>query len=314
MNVAASPRPQAPPKWYAAAMRPWLRLAFALLLPACHASAPPLPKQETQAAPLDDVVDIGGLALHLRCVGQGEPAVVMEAGLGNDGSVWKHVQPEVARFARACVYDRAGMGRSRGPAPKPHTNRQMARELHALLTRAGLAGPWILVGHSMGGLNVRLLEAEHPEQVAGMVLVDATVDPARTWSLIPDAQLREFKEIIPRLGEGLDFETFLSGAADVRATSRSLGAKPLVVLTRSREHPQPWASPEQLAEMLRVWQELQAELPKLSSNSVQLVVKNSAHYIQLDAPRTVVAAIGEVVRAARTQSRLNAAAITKLNR
>ena len=205
-------------------MRPWLSLAFALLLPACHASVPSSAKQETQAAPLDDVIDIGGLALHLRCVGQGEPTVVMEAGLGNDGSVWKHVQPEVARFARACVYDRAGMGRSRGPAPKPHTNRQMARELHALLTRAGLAGPWIVVGHSMGGLNVRLLEAEHPEQVAGMVLVDATVDPARTWSLIPDAKLRDFKENIPRLGEGLDFETFLSGTADARASTHPRNA------------------------------------------------------------------------------------------
>jgi pimeloyl-ACP methyl ester carboxylesterase len=188
----------------------------------------------------------------------------------------------------------------------------MARELHELLARSGLAGPFVLVGHSMGGLNVRLFEAEHPDQVAGMVLVDATVDPQRSRSIVPPEELKKFKEMIPKVGEGLDFDTFVAGAADVRASSKSLGAKPLVVLTRGMEDAPPWASAEQVGQMLRIWQEQQADLPKLSSNAIQIVVRKSHHYIQLDAPQIVIAAIGEVVRAARTQSRLDAEVFTAL--
>jgi len=283
-----------------------------LLLPllfSCHAGAP-IARSQAVAPPVvtDGLVDIGGLSLHIHCVGQGAPAVVMDAGLGNDGSVWKGVQPQVGRFTRACAYDRAGLGYS-SPAPTPHTNRQMAQELHQLLTRSGLAGPYVLVGHSMGGINVRLFEAEHPDQVAGMVLVDATVDPERSRSLVPAEEIKKFQEMLPKIGEGLDFETFAAGAADMRASSRSLGAKPLVVLTRSIEDEQPWASPEQLAQLLRIWQEMQAGLPKLSSNSLQIVVPHSHHYIQLEVPQVVVAAIGEVVNAVRTQGKLNEAAL-----
>lgn len=283
-----------------------------LLLPllfSCHAGAPnALPRAVAPPVVTDGMVDIGGLSLHIHCVGQGAPPVVMDAGLGNHGGVWRDVQLQVGRFTRACVYDRAGTGYS-SAAPTPHTNRQMARELHQLLTRSGLAGPYVLVGHSMGGMNVRLFEVEHPDQVAGMVLVDATVDPERSRSLVPDEEMKKFREMLPKIGEGLDFETFAAGAADMRASSRSLGAKPLVVLTRSVEDAQPWASPEQLAEMLRIWQEMQAKLPQLSSNSLQVVVPHSHHYIQLEAPQIVVAAIGEVVKAVRTQGRLNEAAL-----
>jgi pimeloyl-ACP methyl ester carboxylesterase len=296
-------------------MRPWYRLLFPLLLPACHSTAPKVANTAgSRTIVTDGMVDIGGLSLHIHCIGEGSPLVVMDAGLGSDGSVWKDVQLEVARSTRACVYDRAGMGYSSGPAPTPHTNRQMARELHELLTRSGLDGPYVLVGHSMGGLNVRLFESEHPDQVTGMVLVDSMVDPLRYWSLVPDEEMKKFREMLPKVGEGLDFGTFAGGVADVRASSRSLGAKPLVVLTRGMEDKQPWASAELLAELLRVWQERQADLLKLSSNAIQIVVRNSHHSIQLDAPEMVVAAVGEVVRAVRTQGRVNAAVLASLNR
>ena len=289
-------------------------LLLSLLLPACHGNhvtvAPPT---QTRTVVSDGLVDIGGLSLHLHCLGNGAPTVVMEAGLGNDGSVWKPVQLEVAQSTRACVYDRAGLGYSGGPAPTPHTNRRMAQELYQLLTQSGHEGPYVLVGHSMGGLNVRLFAAEHPEQVAGMVLVDTTVDPVRSRSLVPDSELQKFREMLPTLGEGLDYQTFVDGAADARASSKSLGAKPLVVLTRSMEDKQPWASAAQLAEMLRVWQELQLELSKLSTNSLQLVVRNSHHFIQLNAPHLVAATVREVVRAARVRGPLDADALTSLN-
>src|SRR3954471_23726028 len=108
-------------------MSSWYRLALLLPLVACHAANPP---------PLaGSVVDVGGRSLHIHCIGDGAPVVVLDAGLGNDGSTWSQVQPEVGRFTRACVYDRAGTGRS-GAAPRPHTSRQMVEELHALLGRA----------------------------------------------------------------------------------------------------------------------------------------------------------------------------------
>lgn len=287
-------------------------LALLVLLSGCLAVGPIARPKKAQPGITDGLIDVGGLSLHVHCLGQGSPIVILEAGLGNDGSVWKGVQREVARSTRACVYDRAGTGYS-DPAPTPHPNRQMARELYQLVTHAGLTGPYVLVGHSMGGVNVRLFEAEHPGLVVGMVLVDATVDPLRSRSVIPEDEMKKFKEMLPAVGEGVDLESFALGAAEARA-AKGLGSKPLVVLTRSVEDEQPWASPEQRAELLRIWQEQQAELPKLSSNAIQVVVRNSHHHIQLDAPRLVVASIAEVVNAVRSGARLNEAALTSLNR
>ena len=296
-------------------MRSWPGLLLLLASSACHAGAPqPARLAATRDVISDGVVEIGGgLALHIHCLGEGSPTVVMDAGLGNDGSVWNDVQREVGRSTRVCAYDRAGMGYSNGPAPRPHTNRQMARELHALLTRSGNDGPYVLVGHSMGGINVRLFEAEHPEPVVGMVLVDATVDPRPFWSLFPDEELRKFREMLPQVGEGTDVDTFAAGAADMRASSNSLGKKPLVILTRSVEDVQPWASAELLAETQRLWHAQQAQLRRLSSNSLQIIVRKSRHYIQNDAPGITAAAIGEVIRAARTQTRVDEAVLASLN-
>jgi pimeloyl-ACP methyl ester carboxylesterase len=284
-------------------------LLLSLLLLGCHASRPTANQPAKRPVITDGMVDIGDLSLHVHCAGQGAPTVVMDAGLGSDGSVWKDVQGRVGRIARTCVYDRAGLGYSSDPVRKPHTNRQMARELHQLLVRAGLDGPYVLVGHSMGGINVRLFESEHREQVAGMVLVDATVDPVRSRALVPEEELKKFREMLQNLAEGLDFDTFAAAAAEMRASSRSLGAKPLIILSRSSEDPQPWASQEQLAEMLRIWHEQQADLTSLSSNAIQIIVPNSRHFIQLDAPQVVAAAIEEVVSAVRQDRPLNGAAL-----
>src|SRR4051794_11883465 len=118
------------------------------------------------------LVDIGGYRLHIQCVGAGSPTVVLDAGLGGSSLDWSLVQPELGRSTRVCAYDRAGMGWS-DPSPQPRTPRQIADELHTLLTNAGVAEPYVLVGHSLAGKNVRLFALQHPDQVAGMVLVDA---------------------------------------------------------------------------------------------------------------------------------------------
>jgi pimeloyl-ACP methyl ester carboxylesterase len=190
----------------------------------------------------------------------------------------------------------------------------MARELHTLLDRAGLRGPYVLVGHSLGGVNVRLFASEHPDDVAGMVLVDAVTDeqPSRYWALVSEPEMAEFRASFGKLHEGIDFDTFVAGIAEMRAASRSIGDRPLVVLTRGKEEAPPGAPPERAERMLHAWHALQAELPRLSTNAVQIVADNSRHFIQWEAPRLVAAAAREVVEASRTRGRLNGKVLTAI--
>jgi pimeloyl-ACP methyl ester carboxylesterase len=120
---------------------------------------------------IEKMVDIGSTQLRLSCAGRGTPTVVLEAGLGEGLDAWAKVQTQVAAFTRACAYDRAGVGKS-GPGPKPRTSRQMVTELRALLSAAQIDGPYVHVGHSLGGLNAQLYAIEYPNEVAGLVLVD----------------------------------------------------------------------------------------------------------------------------------------------
>lgn len=119
------------------------------------------------------LVDIGGYRLHINCTGTGSPTVILDAGLGGTSLDWSKVQPAVARFTRVCSYDRAGYGWSES-GPGPRTSQQIVKELHLLLAHAQVHGPYVLVGHSVGGLNMRLYAYRYPEEVAGMVLLDAT--------------------------------------------------------------------------------------------------------------------------------------------
>ena len=116
---------------------------------------------------------VGSVKLNLDCYGHGNPTVVLDSGMGVPALGWIKVQPEVAKFARVCSYDRAGYGWSE-PGPAPRTSSQIATELKALLDAAGEKGPYILVGHSFGGYNVRVFTSRYPKDVVGIVLVDAS--------------------------------------------------------------------------------------------------------------------------------------------
>ena len=107
------------------------------------------------------LVDVGGYKLHLDCQGTGSPTVVLDAGLGGSSLDWTLVQPELATTTRVCTYDRAGMGWS-DAGPMPRSPSHIAEELHVLLTNAGVAGPYVLVGHSLGGKNIRIFGACRP--------------------------------------------------------------------------------------------------------------------------------------------------------
>ena len=123
--------------------------------------------------PPGKLFDIGGYRLHLNCTGKKGPTVVLVAGAGDFSFDWGLVQPRVSRFARVCSYDRAGLAWS-DPGPVPRTMLQDAYELHALLRAAGVKAPYVLVGHSVGGLIARVYAGQYPQEVAAMVLVDST--------------------------------------------------------------------------------------------------------------------------------------------
>jgi pimeloyl-ACP methyl ester carboxylesterase len=119
------------------------------------------------------MVDIGGYRLNINCTGTGSPTVILDSGLGEPALSWKGVQAGVSQFTRVCSYDRAGYGQS-DPGPQPRSSVQIARELHALLERSQTPGPYVLVGHSFGGYNVRVYAGLYRKKVSGVVLVDAS--------------------------------------------------------------------------------------------------------------------------------------------
>ena len=117
--------------------------------------------------------DVGGYNMHIYCTGQGSPTLVLDAGLGNDWTVWGAVQPALSKTTRVCSYDRAGFGGS-ATRPGPRDADHIAHELHELLAQAGITGPIILMGHSIAGLYIRDYAALYPQQVAGLIHVDSS--------------------------------------------------------------------------------------------------------------------------------------------
>jgi pimeloyl-ACP methyl ester carboxylesterase len=162
-------------------------VALVVVAPA-HTTAQGTPPDPPYPPP-GRLVDVGGWKVHLNCTGAivpSRPTVVLEAGIGDFSVEWSLVQPELSKSARVCSYDRAGDGWSE-LGPYPRTMRQIAYELHTLLANAGERPPFLLVGHSYGGVLVRQYQATYPSEVAGLVLIEAGVDdPVR---ILPDGKL-----------------------------------------------------------------------------------------------------------------------------
>ncbi len=280
-------------------------------------------------------VDVGGYRLHVHCVGEGSPTVVLDAGLGGFSLDWSLVQPELAATTRVCAYDRAGYGWS-DPSPKPRTPSQIADELHTLLVNAGIQGPYVLVGHSAAGKHVRLFANRYPQAVVGMVLIDArheSVDTNRSPEALAaeHTQQRRFQRTIwaaARLGLVRAFwaaawpQVFPATqnlSTETRAEIGVLQARSQQVKTVLREDallthdnaqlssttslgdvPLMVLAAGQNVEHDPLWLPAQQQLAGLSSNAKLIVVEGSSHYIHWDQPMLVARAIRQVVEAART--------------
>ena len=285
--------------------------------------------KKTNLAP-GRMVSVGDHKLHLLCKGRTAPAVVIEQGAGEPSRLWGHVQDKIAEFACVCTYDRAGYGWSE-PVEAGRTVTDRAEELHTLLTNSGIPGPYVLVAHSYGGLIVRCFARNHPNQIAGVVLVDTPDDATifRRDVLNLYARIRLMTKVV-QLGASfgalrllsrwfrLDHAGFsfvrpgeyaaagddlasLQRAEFLRKNSEgqeNLGDLPLAVIA----HGQPFPGPFSILE--NSWSEGQERLARLSTNSLLIVAKNSNHMIQIDEPGLVVDAIRSVHGAARNQTRL----------
>lgn len=143
--------------------------------------------------PPGQLVDVGGFQLHLHCLGEaeaGSPTVIFDAGAGRWSIDWRLIQPAISQTTRACVYDRAGLGWSE-TSPHPRTSQQMMVELHTLLQNAAVTPPYLLVGHSLGGQNIRLYADAYPDEVAGLALIESAHEAQ--WTRLP-AGVKQFRD------------------------------------------------------------------------------------------------------------------------
>ena len=232
--------------------------------------------------------DVGDHKLYLLSYGQNKPTVILESGIGDGGTMsgWDVVQKEVKNFAQVCLYDRAGLGKS-NTGPGPRTTIQIANELHALLESAKIAPPYILVGHSMGGLHIETYAMLYPEDIAGMVFVDPTpkelVDTlsaeARQNLVLAGAPQAVLDEAGTGLNESIPTFKSLPSLPDV----------PVVVITSSFTG-EGNVNKSQWEELKSYHQNLSEE----ASDGTHIIATKSGHYIQMEEPDLVVEAIQSV--------------------
>jgi pimeloyl-ACP methyl ester carboxylesterase len=289
-------------------------------------------RAERAYPPPGEMVDVRGYSLHIDCVGQDNPTVVLDAGSGEMSADWVWVQREVSHTTRVCAYDRAGMGWSE-MGPEPRDARRISGELHALLQGASIEGPYVLVGHSFGGLYMQTYAARYPDEVAGVSLVESShpdqfsYRPVTRDSYEPQQQIFAVSSLLARIGvfrllfklvpapaelpqqQRAQIDALSPSTRQVSTTSlelratpqtvtqtrslRSLGDKPLAVVSAGTQEPE--------------WLELQDDLATLSSNSTHTVVKRATHTSLLydrSQAQVTSAAIVKVVKAARNDQPL----------
>jgi pimeloyl-ACP methyl ester carboxylesterase len=234
----------------------------------------------------DATLAVNGQHLHLETIGEFGPTIVFEAGLGNDSTTWKLVAGPVSQFARVVLYDRAGLGQSL-PITKttsPVTADDVATHLHALLAAADTKPPYILVGHSFGGLYVQMFARKYPGDVLCVVLLDSP-SPAAPSELKTRARLEPGTAAYSE-------EQGISESNRQVMNSGPFPNVPLVVIAATDHGP-----------YFRKWEptlmRLQQQLATLSPRTTLIVAQGSGHDIQVDRPETVIDAIRQIAGAGR---------------
>ena len=238
---------------------------------------------------------VGERRMWIACQGQGAPTVVMDAGVNSGSQIWARVWPTAAATTRVCVYDRAGLGYS-DPIPRPRTSQEVVTDLHGLLEAAGIDGPYVLVAHSFGGLNIRLYAGQYPQDVVGMVLVDAVHEDrfAATAKVLSASREAEFEKGRQANPEGLDY---YESSRLVRAIGKSLPNIPIIVIARGRA--EAWPSGYPVDALEQVWRTLQADLASRAPQGKLVIAEQSDHNIPGAQPQIVIDATREVVEAVR---------------
>lgn len=273
---------------------------------------PNIVKPPTPVKLVETYTDLGTHKIYANIQGKtykNRPTVVFEAGFGQDSTAWRYVQPVIAQQTLTVSYDRSSLGKSE-PTPKDSKRDAIgiATELHNVLEQLKVPKPYILVGHSMGGNYVRVFQGLYPDEVAGIVSVDGTVDTFEKDILLPyfdhDYLVNEY---IPAFNAAEQMG--LGSFDDVRASTNqafsfrsSLKKLPLVVLSAQKQI-MPY-SPEEDLEGLKYigagvdsrWHELQAQLAKQSMKGRFILTKDSAHEINLYRPDIVINAINSILK------------------
>jgi len=284
----------------------------------------------------DQRIDIGGYSLHLNCTGAGSPTVILEAGFGAWSTDWATAQPGLSRVTRTCSYDRAGLGWS-DPGPEPRDPEHIAIELHTLLTNAGIEGPYVLAGHSIGGKHIRMFTELYPDEVIALVFVDARHESAEPVGRTPEQnqQAREayesslnFYRVLRDTGLARVFGVPLSRLLvpgvenipdDVLYENGLFGVRESTLQTMIAESPATTYSDDKLRaarplgdlpvvvltaglELQRDsnWEMVQKNLVALSTNSRWTIVENSLHNVAFDDSDAVITAVQDVIQAAQT--------------
>jgi len=286
-----------------------------VLLVACAPAATPT-LSPTPTPSLKGKVSVGDHQLYFRCSGAGSPTVVVEEGYAMAGAstrAWDAVLAGVEPVTRICLYDRAPLGLSKADIPV-RTCDEVVEDLHKLLQNAHIGGPYVLVGHSLGGFYVRYYATKYADELVGTVLVDAKPpdSTARELALLPPASPTE-AESITSVREGLVEELADSAGANAErlnfvaaneqaAKLTTLGDMPLVVLSRSPTPAVTYVSglPADLeARLEQLWQDMQVEQSKLSTKGSLVVATKAGHRIHVEEPQLVIDAILQVVEEAR---------------
>ncbi|MCV7079278.1 alpha/beta fold hydrolase [Mycobacterium szulgai] len=302
------------------------RFAFtlALLVALSGCAADPVNSRPARAAvaagDFSGSVDIGnGRHLYLECRGKGSPTIILESGYHNASDLWgvsdaaapavgPAVLPALARQHRVCAYDRPGTLRSStpptitdrsSPAPMPRTAQDVVADLHALLGAARLPGPYILVGHSLGGLFVRLYAQTYPAQVRALVFVDAfAVEIPSLMESDWPAYRRALDGPLPQFATAPSFELVdIDTSVEQVSAAAAFPPIPTAVLTRTEPFIIPPDVPTEKGPQLeQAWRDGAADLVALRPQTPHIVAAGSDHFIQIHQPDVVVAGVELVIQ------------------